>query len=605
MINLTTFEISLIVLYFLTMLGIGLYYKKSSGDNIESYFLGGRKTPWWMLGFSGSVSNFDIAGSTWIVGMFFFLGFKSFNMFWAFAFLIGAFLMSYLASWIRRTKAMTAAELVKVRFGDGRGGAMARTASALATSAFFLFALGYSFVGVSKFVASISSYDERICATVLIVITGVYVLFGGFKGVILSDVVQALLLNVCGIAVGIAAFALVDVEALHAIVDPSPLPVWSMPELDSPSVPEAYRIYSLFGPFFILFLFKGLLSGASSPGGCYEEQRFLASGSPKEAAVTGAAWGGFLVFRWVMLGGIAFIALTTFKTTGDPEEVLARTIFEVLPGWLRGFLLVGFLSAFMSTFSSTLNGVSSIIVRDIVQPMRPKFGEKKLVNISYLVTLICIVVGLFIGWQSDSIQSIWIWMQLALMPSLLFPNLLRWYWWRMNGWGYAAGVITGLFLATLQYFKQPIFEALGMSDLYQHWTETHIFDLATFPVTGVIVILSCIIVSLMTAPTESKWLINFFELVRPKGIWKAVRLQSKMTKEDIEGPNGLERPRRIILNIILAKCALLSLFLGPLYLIGHWFIYALVCFGIFIASSVALYYTWLRPLGYMDDSSEE
>ncbi|MEM9236029.1 MAG: hypothetical protein AAGB14_04570, partial [Verrucomicrobiota bacterium] len=333
--TLTPIEWILIGAYFVLMLWIGIRYKAESGKDTESYFLGGRKTPWWMLGFSGSVSNFDIAGSTWIVGMFFFLGFKAFNMFWAFAFLIAAFLMSYLAGWIRRTGVMTAAELVRARFGDDRGAKLARFASALATSAFFLFALGYSFVGVSKFIVSILPYDEKICASVLMLITGCYVLLGGFKGVILSDVIQAMLLNLCGLAVGIAAFVSMDVEALHAAVDPSPLPVWSMPDLKSAAVPEGYHMYAMFGPFFILFLFKGLLGGAASPGGCYEEQRFLATGSPRDAALTGAAWGGFLVFRWIMLGSIAFIALTSLESGGDPERVLGQTVFGLLPGWLR------------------------------------------------------------------------------------------------------------------------------------------------------------------------------------------------------------------------------------------------------------------------------
>ncbi len=594
--KLNFFELALIATYFLVMLGIGLWYRRASASNMESYFLGGRKTPWWMLGFSGSVSNFDIAGTSWIVGVFFFLGFRAFNMFWAFGFLIAAFLMSYLAGWIRRTKAMTAAELIQVRFGSDLGGRLARSAGALATAVFFLFALGYSFVGVSKFMAASFAYDEKICATVLMLITGIYVLLGGFKGVILSDVIQAMLLNFCGLAVAVVAFMTLDVTALHSQMDPSIMPVWSAPQLAVEGVPEGYHLYALFGPVFILFLCKGLLSGMASPGGCYEEQRFLAAASPRDAAKTGAAWGAFLVFRWAMIGSIVFVAMTKLDTISDPERVLATTVFELMPSWLRGFLVTGFLAAFMSTFSSTLNGVSSIIVRDLVQPFKPTLQDRSLVRLSYGVTGACIFIGLIIGWQAGSIQKIWLWMQLALMPSLLFPNLLRWYWWRMNGWGYAVGVFTGLVLASLLYFKQSLFHSIGLGELHDQWVANHGFDLYTFPVIGACIMLACVVASLATKQTDSEHLLGFFRAVRPKGWWKPIREKSGMTREEYHGAKGLERPLRIILNIILAKCALMALFVLPLYVVGHWFLYAGVSAIVLAVCSTSLYFTWYRRL---------
>lgn len=594
--KLTTPEILLIAIYFVVMLGIGLWYRRASAESMESYFLGDRTTPWWMLGLSGSVSNFDIAGTTWIVGMFYFLGFRAFNMFWAFAFLVAAFLASYLAAWIRRTQAMTAAELIHVRFGTDLGGRLARSAAAIATSAFFLFALGYSFVGLAKFFEASFDYDPRVCATVLMVLTGAYVLLGGFRGVILSDVIQAVLLNICGVLVAVVAFATVDSSVLHERMSPSLLPVWSAPELARDSVPESYRIYALFGPFFLLFLSKGLLSSAASPGGCYEEQRFLATASPRDAALTGAAWGGFLVFRWLLVGAIVFLAITKLDGVEDPEQVLAKTVFDLMPQWLRGLLVTGFLAAFMSTFSSTLNGVSSIVVRDIVQPQFEGISERRLVQASYLITAVCVATGIGIGWQSASIQHIWLWMQLALMPSLLFPNILRWYWWRTNGWGYTAGVACGLLLATLQYFKQPIFLALGRAELYETWTTNHFFDLFTFPMIGISTTAACIAVSLMTRPTDRSQLSLFFNRVRPKGFWKPIYQSSALSQAEYYGPNQSERPWRIVLNILLAKIALLAIFVGPLYLVGHWYSQAMACGFLAVASSLILHFTLFRRL---------
>lgn len=58
--------------------------------------------------------------------------------------------------------------------------------------------------------------------------------------------------------------------------------------------------------------------------------------------------------------------------------------------------------------------------------------------------------GLAIGFQGASIHQIWEWMMMALSAGVIVPNVLRWYWWRLNGWGYAAGTLAGMALSVLQ-----------------------------------------------------------------------------------------------------------------------------------------------------------
>ncbi|MCK4496295.1 MAG: sodium:solute symporter, partial [Candidatus Aminicenantes bacterium] len=66
-----------IVLYFVVVIGLGFWYKKRASRNLESYFLGGKSIHWLPLAMSGSVSNFDITGTMWIVSILFVLGMKS------------------------------------------------------------------------------------------------------------------------------------------------------------------------------------------------------------------------------------------------------------------------------------------------------------------------------------------------------------------------------------------------------------------------------------------------------------------------------------------------------------------------------------------------
>src|SRR5260370_26774082 len=114
------------------MIAIGAAHSRRSSSSVRSYFLGNNTGKWWMLAASGAASNFDVAGTMFLVSLFYVAGFRGFWMLWSWSFFNAAFLMSYMAMWIRRTGVMTAVELMRIRFGEDRGGAMGGTA--LATS---------------------------------------------------------------------------------------------------------------------------------------------------------------------------------------------------------------------------------------------------------------------------------------------------------------------------------------------------------------------------------------------------------------------------------------------------------------------------------------
>ena len=126
-------DLAIIVLYLLAMLGVGIWFARRSSQGLAAYFLGDRKMSWWALALSGSASNFDISGTLWLVSMVALLGMKSFWVFWSFAFLIAAVLMSWMARWIRGTGVLTGVELLQVRFGVTQGAVLARLMSATST----------------------------------------------------------------------------------------------------------------------------------------------------------------------------------------------------------------------------------------------------------------------------------------------------------------------------------------------------------------------------------------------------------------------------------------------------------------------------------------
>ena len=513
--EMTKLDLSIIAAYFLITIFAGLWSHRRAAKNLDDYFLGGRQMPWWLLALSGAAANFDISGTMWQVSILVVFGFMSFNIHWMWAFLTGAFLMSYMARWIRRTRVMTAAELMKVRFGEDTGGKIARTSAALMMVVFQMFAIGYGFIGVGKFAAPYFSqfasakfqFTEGQCAMVMTIATTAYVIFGGFVSVVVTDVLQAIIKNVACIVVAIIAFNMIDPAVLHAKISTSLLPVWHVSGL-----PQAYKSYENFGYMVPLWLMYGLFISLGGAGGTYGEQRFLAMRNTRDASIAGAFWNVSLVLRWAMVASIAYLAISSIHQTTDPEKALPIIIRDCLPSGIRGFVMAAFIAAYMATFSAVVNSGASMLVNDLIKPFWPSAGQKTLVRCSYAATLLLVIGGIFSGLHAGSIDKIWSWLIIGLYSSVLIPNMLRWYWWRLNGWGYSIGVLGSLALAIVVLFYPDIPEYIYARIL------------------NLVALLGCVVGSLLTKPVDEKTIATFFRRVRPKGWWGPVSPASRAVK---------------------------------------------------------------------------
>ena len=565
-----------IVLYFVIVLGLGFWYQKRASLNLESYFLGGKRMHWLALAMSGSVSTFDITGTMWIVSLLFIMGMKSLWIHWMWGWMMGAFFLAYIGKWVRRSNVMTGAEWMVTRFGVDGGGKLARGAYAFMAVITLASFIGYAFQGIGKFASVYLPLSPTVCALLIIGITTLYVLLGGLYSVVVTDVIQTVILTIASILVAGAAFYHLSPDTLHQILPKgweSPLPHWHLPEMAG----TADSQYEWFGALVIVWVLKGIFLNAGGPAQMYDFQRFLAARDEKDAAKIGAAWSLFLIVRWGMAMAIVLLALSGIANVNDPEKVMPLVLQEYLPPGVRGIVIAGLLAAFMSTFSSTVNSGASYIVRDFWQPFfRPRANEKHLVRSGYVATMGIVLFGMLIGFQASSIHQIWSWMMMALGAGVVMPNVLRWYWWRLNGWGYAAGTLAGIFFSLA---------ALFMPDLPLY---------VVFPIITAASLAASIIVSWTSPAVDPEILKTFFKTVHPFGLWKPVKNQVQASGEFSHPPH--ENPGRTILNVVLGMIAILGLYLAPMYLVGHWFSYAAICLGTALLAAAVLYHTWYRPI---------
>jgi len=356
-------------------------------------------------------------------------------------------------------------------------------------------------------------------------------------------------------------------------------PAWRLE--NAAQLPESYAGYEFFGALVIIWVIKGLLLNLGGPGQMTDFQAFLAARDSRDACKLGAAWSGFLVVRWAMCMGIALLAITGLEKSGDPEKVMPMVLQEYLPIGVRGLVIAGLLAAFMSTFSATVNAAASYIVRDFWQPLVRPANQKSLVYASYVATAAVVLAGTAIGFLSDSIRQIWDWLMIALGAAFVVPNVLRWYWWRLNGWGYSSGTLAGLAGAVPILF----WTLAGKSEppLY-----------ITFPALCGISLAATFIGTWLTRPTDEKVLVSFYQTVKPFGLWGPIRACCQTLDNRSNDPG--ERPRLVLINLILSSIVILGCYLGPMYLIGHWYIKAACLLAMAAVGGVLLYFTWYRNL---------
>jgi hypothetical protein len=161
-----------------------------------------------MLAASGAASNFDVAGTMFLVSLFYIAGFRGFWMLWSWSFFNAAFLMSYMAMWIRRTGVVTAVELMRIRFGEDAGGRMARTAGAILMVTFLVFSIGYAYAGLSKFmpvlIPGVEPATAKMFGVLVMALTTLYVTIGFYSVVLADDTTNAS--SSAGIAIGVLCF---------------------------------------------------------------------------------------------------------------------------------------------------------------------------------------------------------------------------------------------------------------------------------------------------------------------------------------------------------------------------------------------------------------
>jgi len=587
-------DITILVLYLIAVVSVGIYLTTRASQNLDTYFLAGRSVPWYILGVSNSSSMFDITGTMWLVLMFLVYGVKGAWIPWIWPTFNQIFLMVYLSIWIRRSNVLTGAEWITTRFGNGKGAELSRISVLVFAMVSVIGFLAYAFQGIGKFASVFFPFDisPDIYAITFMGITTIYVVLGGMYSVVFTDLIQFTLLTIVSFVIGFIAFTRVTPEALHAVIPNGWLDLAFTWELDldwSALIPAANDQimadgWNLFTIFFMMMIFKGILISLAGPTPGYDMQRILAAKTPREAGLMSAIVSVCQIPRWFMIVGITTLALVYFSNdlvamgdNVDFELVLPWVISEFLPVGLVGFVLAGMLAAFMSTFDSTVNAGAAYLVNDVYKRyFNPNAPTGLYIKASYIASFLIVGVGIAFGFMSESVNSVTQWIVSGLFGGYTAPNILKWHWWRFNGFGYFCGMIAGVLAALIMPMALPELSPLN-----------------AFPFILIVSGIAGISGSLMTAPDDEKTLEEFYKNVRPWGFWKPILKKIQSSDANVRKNDNFYRD---MFNIFIGMVWQINMVLVPIYLLVYEYTAFTVSLILVIGTTLILKKNWYDKL---------
>jgi len=558
---------TIIAVYFVIMLIIGLWASRRAGNSSEDFFLSGRTMPWWLLGFSMVATTFstdtpnlvtDIVRTNGVAG----------NWAW-WAFLLTGMLTVFVYSKLwRRSNVVTDVEFYEIRY-SGKSAAFLRGFRALYLGIFFnimiMATVSLAAIKIGGIMLNLSPLQSILIASI---VTMIYSALGGLLGVLLTDFVQFMTAMFGAIVAAVVAVHHPQIGSLHTLLTHPNVagklnifPAFDLSTKDSANllvsvliIPIAVQWWSVWYP------------GAEPGGGGYLVQRMLAAKNERHAT------GATLFFNimhyalrpwpWIIVALCSIIvypdlnALHSAFPNVDPKivknDLAYPAMLSFLPTGILGIVIASLIAAYMSTISTHLNWGSSYVVNDFYKRfVNPDASEKKLVLVGRISTVLMMVCAALValGLQ-NAFQAFNILLQIGAGTGLLF--ILRWFWWRINAASEIVAMAVSFLIAVYLQFSKA-------AASLENWEKLLI---------GVgVTTVAWVIAALVLPPADQKTLRSFCKLVNPGGPgWKKVFAEAAAENDPIKPKDKAGSLPLGILCMIVGTVAVYS----ALFAVGFW-----------------------------------
>ena len=458
-------KIIMLAVFFGIMVGVGFYCRAHTRD-VAGFVLGGRSVGPWLTAFAVGTSYFSAVIFVGYAGQF---GWK-FGVASTWIGLGNAFLGSLLA-WVvlgRRTRLMTQ-NLNSATMPEFFGKRYESKALKIISSIIiFIFLIPYTaslYNGLSRLFAMAFNVDYAVCVMVMAVLTGIYVIVGGYMATAINDFIQGIIMLV-GIVAVICSVLSVNggfigsLTALSNVTD------------ESVAMPGVFA--SFFGPDPAGLFAVVILTSLGTWGLPQMVQKFYAIKSEKaisKGTIISTLFAVVVAGGCYFLGGFGRLFLTGEEVAKEGFDAIIPAMIERLPEFLIGVVIILVLSASMSTLSSLVLASSSTLTLDLIKDNIIKnMSQKKQVSFMRVLVVLFIAISAVIAIVQYKSNVTFIAQLMgvswgALAGAFLAPFLYGLYSKKATGAAALTSFILGTGIMTLNMLARSAFPAMLQSPI--------------------------------------------------------------------------------------------------------------------------------------------
>jgi solute:Na+ symporter, SSS family len=437
-------------LYVLGVIIFGLLFRLNI-TTVSQQFLSGRQARWPMVGFTLFAATVSSAALVGVTGSAYAEGVSIYNYDWTAVLVLTLFCAVILPTYLN-SGVFTVPEFLEKRYGRLARGYVSGLSIILMT---FVDTAGLLFAGSLLFKVLFPALSLLQVGTALSLCAGLFLVIGGLRAVMITDIVQVIILiGACGLMSILTLNAVGGFDALMAGTEPSRL------MLIRPASDDHLP-------------WTGLVTGLPLIGfyfwctNQYMVQKVLAAKSLDHGRWGSLFAGGLKLTTIGLLIIPALCAPLLFPKLSEPDTVFFTLIFKLLPQGLIGLVIGVFLVTILSALAANYNAAATLVTLDFLKRYRPNIGEKALLlagRLSIFGVMVLSVMWLpIIGHIAD---TLWNYLQAMLsygVPPIAAIFLLGIFWRRANKFGAAWGLTIGTILSLFLFIGV---EVLGRIDLH-------------------------------------------------------------------------------------------------------------------------------------------
>lgn len=459
--------------FLISMIGVGVYFSRRAGKNVDSFFVSGRTLTWYIAGASMIATGFAADTPLWVGSVVRQYGIHAAWQYWSP--MIGASLAVVLFSrmW-RRTGMVTDAEIAELRYSGKSAGVLRGVSAGVGALVMCPLIIGWvakAMVTIAQEALGLGGHEIAILGMTIssemlatLIVMGCALLmcaFSGLYGVVYTDFIQFLIATAGAFL--LAYLSVKEVGGLKSMIEQLSASEWLGSSMNmAPEVSVKVKAGGQTGTMSIwnVIGFFGILWWGNALCGAYQAQRVLACKNTRHASnamlMHTIIYFGVISWPWIV---VALASLIIFPDMGEAghDAAYPRMLLYILPIGLRGIMVSALIAAFISTMSTLFNWGSSYIVNDLYRRfMHRNATDKHYVRVSRVLTVLVACTGGLISFHADNIQQL---LQIAYVVGggAMVVGACRWFWWRINATGEVVAFVVNWTVAALMLFGHNLF----------------------------------------------------------------------------------------------------------------------------------------------------